>query len=74
MNGANNEGDVLDAFVALGGKDNKQGYVDSKSLIDIIKKDFEMTIDIESLIASIDEDGSGMIEYDEFMTLLSSSD
>ena len=30
-----------------------------------------MTIDIESLIAEVDEDKSGMIEYDEFMTLLS---
>ena len=33
-----------------------------------------MTIDIEKLINEIDEDGSGQIEYDEFMSLLSSSD
>ena len=33
-----------------------------------------MTIDIEKLIADIDEDGSGEIEYDEFRNLLSSSD
>ena len=33
-----------------------------------------MTIDIEKLIDDIDEDGSGLIEYDEFMSLLSSSD
>ena len=33
-----------------------------------------MTIDIEKLIEDIDEDGSGLIEYDEFMSLLSSSD
>ena len=33
-----------------------------------------MTIDIEKLIDDIDEDGSGQIEYDEFMSLLSSSD
>ena len=33
-----------------------------------------MTIDIEKLIEDIDEDGSGQIEYDEFMSLLSSSD
>ena len=33
-----------------------------------------MTIDIEKLIEDIDEDGSGEIEYDEFMSLLSSSD
>ena len=43
-------------------------------LIEIIKHEFEMTIDIEKLIKDIDEDGSGQIEYDEFMSLLSSSD
>ena len=32
-----------------------------------------MTIDIEKLIADIDEDGSGEIEYDEFRNLLSSA-
>jgi calmodulin len=35
-------------------------------LIDIIKKDFEMTIDIEKLIDEIDEDKSGKVEYGEF--------
>ncbi len=29
-----------------------------------------MTIDIEKLIADIDEDGSGEIEFDEFVALL----
>ena len=43
-------------------------------LIRIIKNEFEMTIDIEKLIADIDEDGSGEIEYDEFRNLLYSSD
>ena len=33
-----------------------------------------MTIDIEKLIRDIDEDNSGLIEYGEFMNLLSSSD
>ena len=31
-----------------------------------------MTIDIEKLIADIDEDGSGEIEYNEFKSLLQS--
>ena len=29
-----------------------------------------MTIDIEALIAEVDEDGSGEIEFDEFKELL----
>ena len=36
--------------------------------------DFEMTIDIEALLESIDEDGSGKIEYDEFRNLLKTND
>ena len=72
--GASNEEDTLDAFVALGGESNKEGSIDAAELIRIIKHEFEMTIDIEKLIEDIDEDGSGQIEYDEFMSLLSSSD
>jgi len=32
-----------------------------------------MTIDIEALIAEVDEDGSGEIEFDEFKELLAAS-
>ena len=69
-----NEEDTLDAFVAMGGQPNGEGSIDAEKLIQIIKYDFEMTIDIEKLIKDIDEDGSGEIEYDEFRNLLSSSD
>ena len=33
-----------------------------------------MTIDIEKLIAEVDEDGSGEIEIDEFQQLLNAKD
>ena len=69
-----NEEDTLDAFVAMGGEANGEGYINAERLIRIIKEEFEMTIDIEKLIRDIDEDGSGKIEYDEFRNLLSSSD
>mmetsp|Transcript_17597 Transcript_17597/g.23763 ORF Transcript_17597/g.23763 Transcript_17597/m.23763 type:complete len:95 (+) Transcript_17597:289-573(+) len=49
-----NEEDTLDAFVALGGSTDKSGSVDADQLIQIIKQQFEMTIDIESLIKEID--------------------
>lgn len=71
---SSNEEDTLDAFVALGGEANGDGYIDAEKLIRIIKEEFEMTIDIEKLIQDIDEDGSGKIEYGEFRQLLSSSD
>jgi len=69
-----NEEDTLDAFVSLGGGRGGESNVDAKKLIDIIKNQFEMTIDIEKLIEEIDEDGSGEIEYSEFKSLLNSSD
>ena len=58
----------------MGGQQDGEGFIDAQKLIQIIKSDFEMTIDIEKLIKEIDEDGSGEIEYDEFRNLLSSSD
>ena len=58
----------------MGGQADGEGFIDAKKLIRIIRDEFEMTIDIEKLIADIDEDGSGEIEYDEFRNLLSSSD
>ena len=58
----------------MGGEEDGDGSIDAEKLIRIIKDELEMTIDIEKLIADIDEDGSGEIEYDEFRNLLSSSD
>ena len=66
-----NEEDTLDAYVALGGNPDRSGHIDAHQLINIIKNQFEMTIDIEKLIAEVDGDKSGMIEYEEFMDLLS---
>lgn len=64
------DADLLDAFVAMGGNPDGGGCVDADKLIETIKKEFEMTIDIEALINEVDEDGSGEIEFDEFKELL----
>ena len=66
------ETELLDAFVAMGGEPDGEGCVDAKKLIQTIKDEFQMTIDIERLIEEIDEDGSGEIEFDEFKALLQS--
>ena len=55
------EAALLDAFVAMGGQPDGEGCVDATKLIDTIKNEFQMTIDIERLIEEIDEDGSGEI-------------
>ena len=62
---------MLDAFVAMGGQSDGDGAIDASKLIETIKGEFEMTIDIEKLIEEIDEDQSGQIEFDEFTALLS---
>ena len=62
--------ELMDAFIALGGEEGGEGCVDADKLIQIIKHDFQMTIDIEALIREVDEDGSGEIEFDEFQELL----
>ena len=61
---------MLDAFVAMGGQADGDGAINAEKLINTIKVEFEMTIDIEALIKEIDEDGSGQIEFDEFTALL----
>lgn len=43
----------------MGGSQDKNGNVDSSKLINIIKGEFNMTIDIERLINEIDQDKSG---------------
>ena len=62
--------DLLDAFVAMGGQPDGEGFIDAQKLINTIKCEFEMTIDIKKLIDEVDLDGSGEIEFDEFKSLL----
>ena len=64
---------VVDAFVAMGGNKDKTGIVDTEKLINVIRHQFEMTIDIEKLIEDIDEDQNHTIDFDEFKRLLSSN-
>ena len=54
----------------MGGEPDGDGAINADKLIQTIKHEFEMTIDIEKLIEEIDEDGSGQIEFDEFTALL----
>jgi Ca2+-binding EF-hand superfamily protein len=64
------ESDMIDAYVACGGMEDKGGHVARETLIRIIKTDFGLPINIEELINKVDTDGSGEIEFDEFKTLL----
>ena len=59
----------LDAFVALGGKENKEGSVSKETLIRILKEEFEMTIDLEKMLRKIGGE-QDEVEYYQFCILL----
>jgi hypothetical protein len=39
-------GYIVDAFVALGGRTDRSGVVNKKTLIDTIKQEFELSLDL----------------------------
>ena len=41
---------AVDAFVALGGNSDTSGHVSKSTLIDILKSEFELSIDLENLL------------------------
>lgn len=54
--------DTIDAFVALGGDtSDEKSHIDGDKLIDIIKNQFKMTIDIEKMIDDVDDVTSSLI-------------
>ena len=55
------EDDLLEAYIACGGPADGSGCVNSDILVRIIKRDFQLAIDIQLLIDAVDEDGSGQI-------------
>ena len=68
--GDNDDSELLDAYVSMGGDPDGGGCVDAAKLISTIKDEFQMTIDIERLIMELDTGEDGLIEYDEFKSLL----
>ena len=60
----------MDAYTAIGGPADKSGHIDGQVLVRIIKEEFDLPIDIEELIRSVDDSGNGEIEYEEFEKML----
>ena len=61
--------EYLDTFVALGGGVDKEGYVSKEILIEIIKMEFELTIDMEDYLRKSGGD-KDEITYYQFCRLL----
>merc|ERR1712190_235591 len=61
--------DTIDAFVALGGNEDKTGFVEHKKLVQVVKEEFGMTIKIDRLVEELDKDRDGKLSYEEFAAL-----
>ena len=63
------EVDVLDAFVSMGGNADKSGCVK----VDVVTrqlKSYGLEINLEAFLAEVDDDGNGEIEYEEFVLMM----
>lgn len=63
--------EVVEAFVSVGGHEEKTGSVSATILKERVCE-FGLQVDIDKLIEEIDEDGSGEVEYNEFQKLMMS--
>ncbi len=66
-----NQKDMIDAWRACGGSPGKSGSVAKDALTKIIQTDFGLTMDIDEFISHLDKNKNGVIEFDEFKSLLS---
>lgn len=67
---ADAEDDLVSAFVAMGGKDDKSGFINAETLRKVIKDDFGLTIKIDELLDDLDTNSDGFVNFDEFKILL----
>ena len=58
---------LVDAFVALGGQPDKSGSIRAEVLVDIIKSDFELTIDMEVRASVPRETAIGLFKHNRLV-------
>lgn len=63
---------TVDAFVAMGGNADGTGRIDTNRLIQVVRDQFQMTINIEKLIEEIKDENTHSIDFEEFKSLLTS--
>ncbi|CBZ31151.1 hypothetical protein, conserved [Leishmania donovani] len=68
--GGGKDEDTLKAFVALGGEEDGSGEILASTLRDAIRG-FGLTIDIDSMIRTVDVHHSGVLDYVDFCALWS---
>lgn len=62
--------DILNTFVAMGGNSDKTGVVRKQKLVDIIKIQFGLTIDIEQMFDEAGIETDGDLEFNDFVMLM----
>lgn len=67
------DNDVLNAFVAMGGNFNKTGLVLKQTLVDIIKNQFGLTIDLEMMLQDVGLEGEEELTFADFNALFGST-
>ena len=66
--------DILNAFVAMGGSPDKKGVIRKQKLVDIIKIQFGLTIDIEAMLEEAGLDAYEDLTFSNFTNLLESGE
>ena len=56
----------MDAFVALGGSPDKSGMVNKSVLMEIVKREFELSLDLENMIEGLQNDN---LDYEVFCSI-----
>jgi hypothetical protein len=56
----------VDAFVALGGQSDKSGVVNKGALMEIVKREFELSLDLETMIEGVQMDN---LDYETFCSI-----
>ena len=64
------ENDKLAAFVAAGGCPDKSGAANLDILMNILKNDFGLPIEVDDVLDMLDKNRSGDIDFEEFKALL----
>lgn len=64
--------DLLEAFVAVGGQSDSNGEVDLSKMRAVVGE-FQLNVDLDKIIAEMDNDGSANIDFGEFASLIRDS-
>jgi calmodulin len=62
--------DILNTFVAMGGNSDKSGFIKKQKLVEIIKVQFGLTIDMEQMFDEAGIETDGDLEFNDFVMLM----